>query len=305
MRDVNCYICNSSNHEKLFKQQGNDTYIKFVFDVEPENLWWKICLDCGLVYRSPVLDEHEINILYSNYDKTIFKNTDPNMYFQKIINIPNNESENYQKVLWLSDNLDTNDLSSKEYKALDIGCGGGTLLYTLKTFYQNILLHGVELNETYSSIARKNLNIDLKNVNYESGLFDYKFDLLINTKVLEHIIDPLPFLKIMASDLNESGNLFIEVPDISDMYNLPKNDERFFIPHIYFFSKETLSFLLEKSGFEIVKNRVFTSQRNRSYLQIIAKKSKNQINSNFLLESKKNISNIISKIKRNIDHSSN
>ena len=230
MRDVNCYICKSSNHKKLFKQQGNDTYIKFVFDVEPKNLWWKICLDCGLIYRSPVLDEYEINKLYSNYDKTIFKNTDPSIYFKKIINIPNNESENYQKVLWLSDNLDTNNLSSKEYKALDIGCGGGTLLYTLKTLYQNISLHGVELNETYSSIARKNLNIDLKNVNYESGLFDYKFDLLINTKVLEHIIDPLPFLKNMASDLNESGNLFIEVPDISDMYNLPKNDERLFSP---------------------------------------------------------------------------
>ena len=58
------------------------------------------------------------------------------------------------------------------------------------------------------------------------------------------------------------------------MYTFPLNDERFTIPHIYFFSESTLSALLEKAGFSVIASRVFDASRKRSYLQILAKKTK-------------------------------
>ena len=68
------------------------------------------------------------------------------------------------------------------------------------------------------------------------------------------------------------GILFIEVPHVSDMFNFSLTDERFTIPHIYFFSEGTLSALLEKAGFTILQYRVFDASRNRSYLQVVAQK---------------------------------
>ena len=97
--------------------------------------------------------------------------------------------------------------------------------------------------------------------------------MLINTKVLEHVPDPLPFLKEMYADLKKGGLLFIEVPDVSDMFSLPPAHDRFWIPHIYFFSADTLSALLRKVGFHIVSHRVIETARQRSYLQFVAEKT--------------------------------
>ena len=97
--------------------------------------------------------------------------------------------------------------------------------------------------------------------------------MLINTKVLEHVADPLPFLKEMFDDLEIGGLLFIEVPDVSDMFSLPPTHERFWIPHIYFFSANTLGALLRKVGFHIVAHRVIETARQRSYLQFVAEKT--------------------------------
>ena len=92
--------------------------------------------------------------------------------------------------------------------------------------------------------------------------------------MLEHIPEPLPFLEEMFRDLSKGGVLFIEVPHVSDMYNFPLDNERFAIPHIYFFSENTLGALLEKAGFKIIETRVFDASRNRTYLQIVAEKNK-------------------------------
>ena len=300
MKKVNCYICDSKESKTLFKQQGNDSYIKYVFDKEPENLLWKICLDCGLVYRSPVLEEKELNILYKNYDQTVLKNEVSNDYFQKIVNIPKNESENWQKSEWVYNQIKNRIPSHDNIEVLDVGCGGGTLLFSFNEFFKNIKLHGVELNSTYANIAKKNLEINVIEKHYKSGLFDKKFDLLVNTKVLEHISDPIPFLKEIYSDLKDTGFLFIEVPDVSDMFILPADDERFFIPHIYFFSEYTLSNLLQISGFSIFSKRINKTHRNRSYLQIIAQKEEKTNKSDELIISKKEILKTMNKILLNM-----
>ena len=77
----------------------------------------------------------------------------------------------------------------------------------------------------------------------------------------------------MYGDLADGGLLFIEVPDVSDMYSLPPTHERFWIPHIYFFSGNTLGALLKKVGFQIVAHRVIKTHRERSYLQFVAEKT--------------------------------
>jgi len=258
----------------LFAQEGHDPYLEKVHKsavVHPLN--WLICNDCGFIYRSPVLTEHELDVLYQSYDQDVFAHTTPDEYFDKIISFSKDESENWQKIAWLKqviNEIGKEDISS----ALDIGCGGGTLLFTAREQLSLTKVNGVELNETYAELARRRLDTSVLNTDYSSGLFNRKFDLLINTKVLEHVSDPIPFLKEMYEDLVDGGLLFIEVPDISDIYSLPPAHERFWIPHIYFFSCNTLTVLLATAGFQVISHRVITTHRNRSYLQFLAEKSK-------------------------------
>ena len=160
-----------------------------------------------------MLTEHELDVLYQSYDQDVFAHTTPDEYFDKIISFSKDESENWQKIAWLKqviNEIGKEDISS----ALDIGCGGGTLLFTAREQLSLTKVNGVELNETYAELARRRLDTSVLNTDYSSGLFNRKFDLLINTKVLEHVSDPIPFLKEMYEDLVDGGLLFIEVPDI-------------------------------------------------------------------------------------------
>jgi len=272
MKKVSCYLCGSSQGDILFKQEGHDPYLAKVHKSAPDyDLNWMICNECSFVYRSPALTDQELDMLYKSYDEDEFSNTTPDDYFDKIMSFPNEESENWQKISWLKEVI--SDTGRKDiFEALDIGCGGGTLLYTAREELSLKSVSGVELNKVYADLARRRLDANILNENYVSGLFKKQFNLLINTKVLEHVADPLPFLKEMYGDLANEGLLFIEVPDVSDMFSLPPTHERFWIPHIYFFSSNTLSALLRKVGFQIVAHRVIKTHRQRSYLQFVAEK---------------------------------
>ena len=274
MKKTNCYLCGSDDAQILFTFMGYDKYLATVFETLPnEDMNWMICNNCAFVYRSPVLEQHEYEKLYENYDTDIFSGITPNEYFDKIISLPNGVSENREKAEWLKDILKRRN-SNEALSVLDVGCGGGTLLYILREELSIQDACGVELNKVYADLAQRRVEADIRNESYKSGIFKHQFDLLINTKVLEHIPDPLPFIVEMSKDLVSEGLLFIEVPHIYDMYNFPLNDERFTIPHIYFFSENTLSALLEKAGFSVIASRVFDASRKRSYLQIVAKKIK-------------------------------
>tara|TARA_Y100000748_G_C15487026_1_gene485133 strand:- start:870 stop:1811 length:942 start_codon:yes stop_codon:yes gene_type:complete len=294
-----CYICDSKDAQILFTFKGEDKHLAAVLETKPEDdMNWMICNNCGFVYRSPVLEQHEYEKLYENYDMDIFEEVTPDEYFDNIISMPIGASENKEKAKWLKDILNRNR-SNDDLKILDIGCGGGTLLYILNAELSVESICGVELNPVYADLAKRRLNADIRNESYESGIFGQEFDLLINTKVLEHIPDPLPFLKEMYQDLSNGGILFIEVPHVSDMYNFPLTDERFTIPHIYFFSEGTLSALLEKAGFNILEYRIYSASRNRSYLQIIAKKIKKPDVAWTLSGPLDNVSSIINKVQKN------
>jgi 2-polyprenyl-3-methyl-5-hydroxy-6-metoxy-1,4-benzoquinol methylase len=101
-------------------------------------------------------------------------------------------------------------------------------------------------------------------------LFGRTFDLVMLTKVLEHVPDPAPFVQDLAKDLGPRGVLFLEVPDVLDLELLPPDHDRFYIPHIYYFSRAALAELVQRAGLAVLTARTVTGQRNRSYLQLLA-----------------------------------
>lgn len=274
MIETNCMLCGSREREKLFNQEGIDPYLSVLkTDFDTQKLNWFKCRECELIYRSPKLEPHEIKHLYDNYDNANPLLIDDNEYFDEIIQIPDQFSENAQKINWVSDIFCQEKGSLRDkISILDVGCGAGTLLYTAGQKFKTNRLFGVEPNKRYANICIERVTKDVVTDEFSSNQFQQTFDLVMNAKVLEHIDDPRPFLKELAAKVSEHTLLFLEVPDASEVNNLSPNDNRFFIPHIYFYSNNTLQYLLDEQGLSIIASRVYQSHRNRTYLQVICER---------------------------------
>lgn len=75
-----------------------------------------------------------------------------------------------------------------------------------------------------------------------------KFELIVCSHVLEHLVEPLATCKELAGHLGVGGLLFVEVP-LEILGHAPLQKEP--VTHINFFSKESLSSLLQLAGLRV------------------------------------------------------
>ncbi len=82
-----------------------------------------------------------------------------------------------------------------------------------------------------------------------------RFDFICMNDTIEHLTDPFAVLGKCRDVLNPGGGLMITTGDIGSLHSkLFGKRWRLLTPplHLYFYSRETLSYLLEKHGFEIL-----------------------------------------------------
>ena len=150
------------------------------------------------------------------------------------------------------------DLYSKYSRILEIGCASGYFLFEVKEHVKSVM--GVELTKDYVEFARGK-GLDVRESLNEVP--DNSFDLVFMFHVLEHIDDPIHFLKELKEKLSPTGKLIIEVPNVDDVlvsvYKI-KNHLDFYweIAHNYYFSKHSLKCVLDQAGYQSV---IFPLQR--------------------------------------------
>lgn len=138
-------------------------------------------------------------------------------------------------------------------KILDVGCSTGHFLHALRGRVAQRV--GVELDKEAVKFIRKNLDFKV----YGQPLDELKiaeapFDLITCLQVLEHIKEPLAFLRQIGANLKPGGYLYLESPNIDDVllsaYRNPGYADFYFRePHIYYFSIASLKKLLAAAGF--------------------------------------------------------
>ena len=144
---------------------------------------------------------------------------------------------------------------SKKSKILEIGSGNGFLLKNL--YEQGYNIRGIEISQERRRISQiisdaPVIDFDILSQTKSIG----QFDTVVMFQVLEHIADPISFLKKISKMLKKNGKLIIEVPNIDD-FQLELNqfykDWFWQKAHVSYFSVQILSEILAKSKFHEAK----------------------------------------------------
>ena len=163
-------------------------------------------------YKCEICDHHisdhnyDLNSLYKgDYISSTYGNYDGlKLRFKKIFNLKSKLSDNYHRCLRIKKFFEN---ARKPIKMLDIGAGLGVFPKKLKNNkFKNIYL--IETDDININFLKNFLKF--KNTfKYKKFIKNHKFDLITLNKVLEHIPDPISFLKKYLKNLKKGGFVYI------------------------------------------------------------------------------------------------
>lgn len=133
---------------------------------------------------------------------------------------------------------------------LDIGTGFGFFLEEMKN--RNYCPMGIEISKFTRETAKKITGVKILDIDILKTSLKEKFDVITLFHVLEHIKEPVFFLKIIKSNLKKNGRLIIEVPNFDDLMVESNEAYRNFYwqrAHLLYFNKKTLIHVVKKAGF--------------------------------------------------------
>lgn len=194
------------------------------------------CNNCSFVFLYPRLSSHEQTQYYATQYRDEYKD---NTVEQRFI------SDLFEAQLRLKRII---PCFPKEKSLLEVGSGSGAFLSIAAKNFDKVI--GVELDiPSCTFLKSKGLTVystieELKNE---------KFDVIVMFHVLEHLLDPVTFLKDLSDFLNKNGCIIIEVPSVDDalvsFYNINAFKDFYFCSaHVSYFSSKTLRDCFESAN---------------------------------------------------------
>lgn len=220
---TNCPICHSTSiaHYGQLAQPVQDFSIGTAKWESFIRLFYDICRICGAIFQNPMMNEEELGFFYASG------------VYRDSFSSKNADEDEEDRAIRLAKFLKDRGITPTSH--LDVGSSRGMFLETVDAMNQ----YGVEPFVDYNTNDRAIIFTNLDGLG--------SMDLASCIHVLEHVSDPLEFLKKMAKTMKDDGYLLIEVP--SDMS--PGGAMR--LSHTYYF---TLPFLLSLLGMAKLKAEV-------------------------------------------------
>jgi 2-polyprenyl-3-methyl-5-hydroxy-6-metoxy-1,4-benzoquinol methylase len=226
-----CTVCGMLiNNRYLFEK--NDDYSV----VEKCKIYQ--CSSCNIIYLgqySKIFD----NDLYSYYSKYNGKTKD--QIYDPLT------KQSYLKVLELLDSYG----GGKDI--LDVGCGNGSFVDA--AMEQGYNIKGIELSQTAVNIAQE-FGLPVQNMDFfSSEIEDASFDVLSMFEVIEHLPEPIQFLKRAEHVVKRGGLIYLTTPNFNALDRKVFGDKWsvFGREHLTYFTLPTLIDAINNhTGLEVV-----------------------------------------------------
>lgn len=213
-----------------------------------------ICDKCGLVRTYNQLSEGSVGDFYASFYRKLYEGDgylDDNKIEERFNSLGKYSSDLH---LYLTKVLNLQSDSN----VIEVGVGGGWNLYPF--FLAGFNTYGCDFDVEYLEYGRrKGLNL------IEGGVpelvrMGIKGDYVILNQVLEHVHDPISFLKEMRNIVKDEGYLYVTVPGFKGLL-YGYGDGNFFSclqnAHLYFFELYTLREVCKAAGFSFIQGDEF------------------------------------------------
>ncbi|PYJ61419.1 MAG: hypothetical protein DMF42_06435 [Verrucomicrobia bacterium] len=204
------------------------------------------CIECGFHYLYPRLIESAMQEAYrqsSYYEGGACGYADTSYTAQ--------ESALRATFKRLLHNLAKRGLTGGDL--LEVGCGYGYLLDEARSLFDRRV--GTEFSAQGAEIARKT-GAEVFVEGIEQVPAEPKFDCVIATQVIEHVYEPLTFVRQLANHTKPGGHVVIATPDIGGALRkaMGRRWPSFKAPeHVLYFDFRTLSALMHQAGLTNVR----------------------------------------------------
>lgn len=222
---TNCILCNKDSLTKLFTKTR-----------------WDIvkCNNCNLIFANPLPAESEIEAFYNNYS-----NESSEERINKYLRLKTSREKRNRRKLKLLEKI-----QGGKGRILDIGCGLG--LFVKGAASMGWIAHGVDFDRDLVEYGKKTFNLNLHCGELEKAKFpDKYFDVITMYNLLDHLREPIKFLKEVKRILKDGGVIYLNVHDAGGWKAKRYGSEwDAYCPpgHLYYYSHETLKKLLGKAG---------------------------------------------------------
>jgi len=212
----------------------------------------QICKACGLITQTKRIDVHSMPFFYEE------------IYWPLVIGLeggfltPAKEDEVEPYILQFVDS------KKSHLKLFEIGCGSGTRISSIAQHLSeqdfSVAMYGCDYSSEALSLA-KTKGINTIHGGMEELQTFGKADILILSHVFEHFTDLGSEMENLHSLIGDDSLIYIEVPGVND---LPNKKEYLYdyqmynvLAHTYNFSLRSLTNVLGKGGFELIKGDEF------------------------------------------------
>lgn len=237
-----CPVCDGQSRQDLVAF-AKDPYLKKLPGRTDHTVHYVVCTGCGFVYQPQMMDAAEMQTLYS----TTYRPPKPPPDYLRDVRIV--ALDVYS---WITAHT---RLRGNGRTVLDIGCAAGM---SLRPFaLQGWRAVGLDPGADWVEYGCREFGLDLRTDFYtDRSLPGEKFDLVLYSHVIEHVLDPAPVLAAIRDHLTDDGYLFVGTPNVL----APKRKlypGLFGGDHVRLFSARTLKAYLQRQGFRVVAIETF------------------------------------------------
>lgn len=251
-----CFLCGSSAHALVFTYDAPPPR-ETVFPLRDGELYhreiWR-CQGCGHCTNQHQLD---LTRLYEGgYVDAIYGGDKLLAAFQKIMALPPDRSDNFQRVQRIIQYMNEKRHSDKNGESkspmptlLDVG--SGLCVFPARMKEEGWECTALDPDPRTTAHARQHVGVHALCGDFLSAVELQTYDLITFNKVLEHVEDPVEMLRKSQAHLRTHGVVYVELPDGEAAAADGAGREEFFLEHFHVFSMSSVCLLAQQAGFSV------------------------------------------------------